>query len=69
MNPLIEHVPSMRWPMPPLTNYERRELWRRKYVRVPIEATCEPITQPDPPSFEDEEYTRTTSYDDLSQGA
>lgn len=34
---IIERIAS-RWPVPPLTNNDRREIWRRKYVLVPFEA-------------------------------
>lgn len=41
--PYIERVTSRVWPQPTPTNAERIEDWRRKYVRVPIEAQCTPI--------------------------
>lgn len=34
---IIERITS-RWPVPPLSNHDRREIWRRKYVLVPFEA-------------------------------
>lgn len=34
---IIERIAS-RWPVPPLSNKDRREIWRRKYVLVPFEA-------------------------------
>lgn len=43
---MIERVPYYGWPRPTPTNAERIEAWRRKYVRVPIEAQCAPIRKP-----------------------
>lgn len=34
---IVERIAS-RWPVPPLSNKDRREIWRRKYVIVPFEA-------------------------------
>lgn len=34
---IVERIAS-RWPVPPLSNQDRREIWRRKYVLVPFEA-------------------------------
>jgi len=34
---IVERICS-RWPLPPLSNSDRREIWRRKYVIVPFEA-------------------------------
>lgn len=34
---IVERIAS-RWPVPPLSNKDRREIWRRKYVLVPFEA-------------------------------
>ena len=34
---IVERICS-RWPLPPLSNSDRREIWRRKYGLVPLEA-------------------------------
>lgn len=34
---IVERIAS-RWPVPPLSNKDRLEIWRRKYVLVPFEA-------------------------------
>ena len=36
---IVERVPYYGWPKPTPTNAERIEAWRRKYQRVPVEAT------------------------------
>lgn len=33
---IVERITS-GWPVPPLTNQDRREIWRRKYNLVPLE--------------------------------
>lgn len=40
--PIIERCRYHHWPKPPLSNAERIEAWRRKYMNVPIEQQVEP---------------------------
>lgn len=40
--PYIERVGARKWPMPPLSRTERRENWRAKYQRVPLEQQIAP---------------------------
>jgi hypothetical protein len=40
---LIERTYYGRWPKPPLSSNERREIWRRRWETLTVEQTIEPI--------------------------